>query len=102
MKHSSNDPSAIIEALKMDINQLQSDVIIATQNYEHIKELWEADKLELKEAIKKYINKYNELTLREKDIKAEEVRKFAKFLIDQSGTIERADLPDYVKEFLYE
>ena len=33
-----------IEALQMENNQLQSDIIIANNNYEHIKELWNAEK----------------------------------------------------------
>lgn len=35
---------AQIEALQMDNNQLQSDIICANQNYEHMKELWNAEK----------------------------------------------------------
>lgn len=53
------------EALQNENKQLQSDVLIANKNYEHIKEIWEAEKTRLSEKIKEYIDKHNELITKE-------------------------------------
>lgn len=47
---------AQIEALQMDNNQLQSDIICANQNYEHMKELWNAEKESVKRANERFFN----------------------------------------------
>ena len=96
-----NRQKAEIEVLTAENKQLKSDLIIAKQNYEHIKQLWEADKVKVKEVLEKYINKHNELVAQEEQLKAQAVRDFSKFLIDyaEGGSIEVADLPDLI--FVY-
>ena len=82
-----------IKSLQTENKQLQSDVITANHNLEHFKELWEADKAKAKETISKYIDKHNELILREKEIGDEAVTRFAEklevkarsFVIDSEG-----------------
>ena len=69
------------EELQTENKQLQSDVLIANQNYEHIKEIWEADKTRLSEKIKEYIDKHNELITKEAAIRAEAKKEFAEELI---------------------
>ena len=48
-----NRQKAEIEALQMDNKQLQSDVIIANQNWDHIKGLWECEKEKVESAKQK-------------------------------------------------
>lgn len=61
---------AEIEALQMDNKQLQSDVIVAKQNYDHIKELWEKEKA----GREKLRNTYTDLVKRYQMLKAENER----------------------------
>ena len=50
-----NRQKAKIEALQMDNKQLQSDVINANQNWDHIKGLWECEKEKVESAKQKVI-----------------------------------------------
>lgn len=73
-----NRQQAKIEALKMDNNQLESDIIIANNNYEHIKGIWENDHQKLSQVIAKWKDKYQRLVIQEEDIKAEAVKEVAR------------------------
>lgn len=89
------------ESLIAENKQLKSDLIIAKQNYDHIRQQWQADRTKAKEAISKYINKHNELIVKEEQLRADAVKEFSKFLIDyaEGGSIEVTDLPDLI--FVY-
>ncbi|MBR5826281.1 MAG: hypothetical protein IKY78_04255 [Clostridia bacterium] len=89
------------EALQNENKQLQSDVLLANQNYEHIKDMWEAERTRLSEKIKEYIDKHNRLIGREAALHDEAVEDFAHFLIDkaENGAIQICDLPDLVLEW---
>lgn len=52
---------AKIEALQMDKEQLQSDIINANQNFDHIKELWEKEKEKVAFAKQKLIKACRDL-----------------------------------------
>ena len=96
------------KALQTENKQLQSDVLIANQNYKHIKEIWDADKTRLSEKIKEYIDKHNELITKEAAIRAEAVKEFGETLkahlddfyyTEEDGLLETGDLIDtLVKE----
>lgn len=87
------------EALQTENKQLHSDVLIANQNYEHIKEIWEADKTRLSEKIKEYIDKHNELIGREAAIKAEAVKEVFERL-KEAGAYNNAGLILFVEKDL--
>lgn len=89
------------EALQNENKQLQSDVLLAKQNYEHIKDMWEAERTRLSEKIKEYIDKHNLLIGREAALHDEAVEDFAHFLIDkaENGAMQICDLPDLVLEW---
>ena len=86
------------ESLIAENKQLKSDLIIAKQNYDHIRQQWQADRTKAKEAISKYINKYSELFVKEEQLRADAMKDFSKFLIDyaEGGSIEVNDLPDLI------
>lgn len=90
-----------LEALTAENKQLKSDLIIAKQSYDHIRQQWQADRTKAKEAISKYINKHNELIVKEEQLRADAVKEFSKILIDyaEGGSIEVNDLPDLI--FVY-
>jgi hypothetical protein len=73
-----------IENLVAENKQLKSDLLLTYQNYEHIKQQWEADKTKVKEVLEKYIRKHNELIVQHKRIEEDAVKEFAKRLIDES------------------
>lgn len=75
-----NRQKAEIEALQKDKKQLESDIIIANNNYEHIKSIWENDYQKLSQVIAKWKDKYKRLVIQEEDIKAEAVKEFAERL----------------------
>lgn len=56
-----NRQKAKNEALQMDNQQLQSDIINENQNYDHIKGLWEVEKEKVEKAKQKVINVCKEL-----------------------------------------
>ena len=68
-----NRQKAEIEALQMDNKQLQSDVINANQNWDHIKVLWECEKEKVESAKQKVICACKMLTT----AKSEEIKEFA-------------------------
>ena len=82
-----NSQQAKIEALTMDNERLQSDIVNANCNYEKIKEDCELLKTALAQKIVS-------------EIKAVAIREFGEFLIDKSenGVISISDIPDYVIE----
>ena len=59
---------AKIEALQMDNSQLQSDIIMANQNYEHMKGLFEQSRNVKRRAIKRFLDTYKELQKAESEI----------------------------------
>ena len=65
-----------IKALEMDNAQLQSDIINANQNSDHIKGLWEAEKEKVEKAKQKVINVCKML----KNARAEAIKEFAERL----------------------
>ena len=69
-----NRQKAEIERLQMDNKQLQSDVINANQNWEHIKELWECEKEKVETAKQIAVNV---LVKRSKTTKSEAIKEFA-------------------------
>lgn len=105
-----NRQQAEIEALQMDKKQLESDIIIANNNYEHIKSIWENDYQKLSQVIAEWKDKYKRLVIQEEDIKAEAVRevveelksKSFKFMFFKSPCYElrisEVDLDNLVKE----
>ena len=56
-----NNQTAKIKALQMDNAQLQSDIINATQNNDHIKALYEEEKQKVEKAKQKIIDSYKML-----------------------------------------
>lgn len=71
-----NRQKAKIEALQMDNKQLQSDVINANQNWDHIKGLWECEKEKIESAKQKVICACKML----KTAKSEAIKEFAERL----------------------
>ena len=67
-----------IERLQMDNKQLQSDVINANQNWDHIKGLWECEKEKVDSAKQKVICACKML----KTAKSEAIKEFAERLCD--------------------
>ena len=53
-----NRQKAEIESLEMDIKQLKSDNIMAEQNFENIKELYEAEKEKVEKAKQKLVEHF--------------------------------------------
>ena len=68
-----NRQRANIKALEMDNAQLQSDIINANQNSDHIKGLWEAEKEKVEKAKQKVVNVCKML----KNARAEAIEDFA-------------------------
>ncbi len=105
-----NRQKAEIEALQMDKKQLESDIIIANNNYEHIKSIWENDYQKLSQVIAKWKDKYKRLVIQE-DIKAKAVKEFVmrfekkirdvKFTLGQTWEIQSA-LKEVEKEMVGE
>ncbi len=101
-----NEQKAKIEALQMDNQQLQSDIINSNQNLDHIEGLWKSEKEKVEKAKQKVINICKELQkakaeiedLREivftdrteaiKKLKAEAVREFAEKLEGSAMLVE--------------
>lgn len=75
-----NRQKSEIEALQMDNKQLESDIIIANRNYEHIKSIWESDHQKLSRVITKWKERYKRLVIQEEDIKSEAFKEFAERL----------------------
>ena len=73
-----NRQKAEIERLQMDNKQLQSDVINANQNWDHIKGLWECEKEKVDSAKQKVICACKML----KTAKSEAIKEFAERLCD--------------------
>jgi|GEM_PF-4727274 len=71
-----NNQTAKIKALQMDNAQLQSDIINATQNNDHIKALYEEEKQKVEKAKQKVIDSYKML----KTAKSEARKEFAERL----------------------
>ncbi len=94
-----NRQKAENEELQTENKQLQSDVLIANQNYEHIKEIWEAEKTRLSEKIKEYIDKHNELITKEAAIRAEAVKEVFERL-KKAGAYNNAGLTLFVEKDL--
>jgi hypothetical protein len=71
-----NRQRAEIKALEMDNAQLQSDIINANQNSDHIKGLWEAEREKVEKAKQKVVNACKML----KNARAEAIKEFAERL----------------------
>lgn len=90
---------AEIEALQMDNKQLQSDVINANQNWDHIKGLWECEKEKVESAKQKVICACKML----KTAKSEAIKEFAERLKEKFGiadcivTIDNNDIDNLVE-----
>lgn len=63
-----NSRQAKIEALQMDNSQMQSDIIMANQNYEHMKGLFEQSQNVKRRAIKRFLDTYKDLQKAESEI----------------------------------
>lgn len=89
-----------IEALQTDNKQLQSDVINANQNWDHIKGLWEREKEKVEIAKQKVICACKML----KSAKSEAIREFAEKLKEKFGiadcivTVDSNDIDEVVKD----
>ena len=90
--------NAEIERLQMDNKQLQSDVINANQNWEHIKGLWECEKEKVESAKQKVICTCKML----KTAKSEAIKEFARELKcgvpQETGVIRCKDIDNLVKK----
>ena len=87
----SNHQHAKIEALKMDNEQLQSDIVNANGNCDKLQNDCELLKTALAQKIVS-------------EIKSEVIKEFGKYLIDKSenGVISICDIPTYVAEMVGE
>ena len=67
MRGAANSYKSRAEGLQMDNEQLHSDIVNANQNFDHIKELWEAEKEKVANTKTKVIEAYKKLqTARDK------------------------------------
>ena len=80
-----NRQKAEIERLQMDNKQLQSDVINANQNWDHIKGLWECEKEKVESAKQKVICACKMLNT----VKSEAIKEFAEKLKNRNTTMDK-------------
>ena len=76
MRGAANSYKSRAEGLQMDNEQLHSDIVNANQNFDHIKNLWEAEKEKVANAKTKVIEAYKKL----QTARDEAYNKFAEML----------------------